>query len=179
MKIEEETAQRLVLADPRRPVAAAIIFGITAFCFLVVAPAAVIQNGPFAGLVAVAGSFLPLALGLLVLRRSRAVFDGDRRMLEVRRAVFAKAKTWTVPFDEIEEVYLLRSNNGEGGPPGFLPYIATRGGSVQLTLAVYDRETADAALDAATRFLTNAGIPVQHREKPRNWALMKERPEDP
>lgn len=178
MEIAELTSRRLVLADGRKSVSAAIIFAIAALWLFIVVPVATMQNGVLAGVIAAAGTALPLALGLLILRRSRAVFDADRRTLQIHRALSSRAKPWTIPFDEIDELYLYRSSD-EGGPAGFQPFVRTAGGDVQLSLAVFDRETADAALDAATSFLTGAGVTVARREKPKVWPGMKSRPRDP
>ncbi|MEQ8822951.1 MAG: hypothetical protein RIC14_01105 [Filomicrobium sp.] len=178
MYIAERSSRRLVLADRHQGVGAGIIFSIAALWLFGVVPLSTIQNGILAGVIAAAGTALPLAWGLLILRRSRAVFDADRRTLQVHRALASRAKPWTIPFDEINELYLHRSSD-EGGPPGFQPFVRTAGGDVQLSLAVFDRETADTALDAAASFLTGAGVTVARREKPKVWPGMKSRPRDP
>ena len=54
----------------------------------------------------------------------------------------------------------------------------TRTGAVQLTMTAYDRKTADAALDAAARFLADAGVTVRRAEKPKRWGAMRYRPQD-
>lgn len=54
MEIEEGTLRRLVLADPRRRVAAGIILAIAAAWLFLGTPAAAEQNGPIIGLIAVA-----------------------------------------------------------------------------------------------------------------------------
>lgn len=178
MDIEEDTPRRLVLADPRRRVAAGIILAIAAAWLFLGTPLAAEQNGPIVGLIAAAFTALPVAWGLLMLRQSRATFDADRAIVHVRRALLPDPKGWTVPFDEIEELYLDLCGNQDGGPPGFQPFMMTRTGAVQLTMSVYNRETADAALDAAERFLADAGVPVRRAAKPKRWGAMRYRPQD-
>ena len=177
MQIEEEQPHRLVLTDPRRPIAASVLFAIAALWFLFVTPSAYQQNGLLTALVAAAGTALPLIWGILLLRRCNVILDGERGVAVVSRSMSPYAKRWTIPFDEISELYLHRSSDPEGGP-GYQPFIGTKQGTVQCTLTVYDQKTADAALDAAARFLSAAGVTVKRCEKPKTWHGWKDRPAD-
>ena len=178
LEIDKTAPRRLVLADPPRRRAAGVILAISAFWLLVVTPLATAQNGIVIGAIAAVGTLLPLGWGLLIMRRSFVIFDADRKVVEIDRALQPGAPGWTVPFDEIEELFLLISGSSEGGPPGFQPFMATRTGTVQFSLAVFDREAADAALDAAAAFLRDAGVKVRRAPKPRRMPTAQTRPRD-
>ncbi|MEO1198667.1 MAG: hypothetical protein AAFX39_05465 [Pseudomonadota bacterium] len=178
MEIQERTPQRLVIADPGTRWAAAIIFAVAAGWLVIVTPATTAQNGLVIGLISVLGAVLLVGWGLLLLRRSWVTLDADRRIVEVRRALSSSAKGWTIPFDEVEELYVLRSRDSEDGRPQFQPFISTSTGGVQLTLTVLTQETADTVIDDIARFLADAGVLAHRADKPRNWVQMTDRPRD-
>lgn len=176
MVIRTNTADRLVLRDPNRYVAGAVVLIIALLWLVLGVPAATEQNGWITGAIAAVATIIPLIFGLLLLSAGQVVFDADTRMAQIQRGFFSKNATWQVPFDEIDALYLGRSSDPDGGPPGFLLYLGTTKGDVQMSLAVYDRTTADAALDAAADLLTAAGVNVNRIQRPRTWPGMQERP---
>ncbi|MEM8813671.1 MAG: hypothetical protein AAGF59_13740 [Pseudomonadota bacterium] len=178
MMIEDESPERLSLVDPPRPIAAGIVLSIAAMWLLIVTPLIFAQNGLVVGLIAALGAALPVTWGFLLLRLSQVVLDGRRHIVEIRRRSSARTPKWSVPFQEIEQLFLHRSSGPDGGRPGFQPFLATKTGSVQLSPTVYDRETAEAALDAIERFLKQTGFEIPRANAPRFLPFAPNRPQD-
>ncbi len=175
MQVTTDSEDVLVLEDPSRRVAGGIIIAMGVLWLIVVVPLAVQQNGIFVGLIMLPGAGLIGVWGILILRRSRAVFDAQKRRLDVKLGT-SRVVDWIVPFEDLEEFYLLRSQADDGGPESFLPFVGTPQGDVQLTSIVLDRDAAEAARDAAVAFLRRHGVDITAPAKPRNWPGWTTRP---
>ncbi len=175
MQIKVERDDLLILQDPSRRIAGWGILAVSLVWLIIVVPLAIAQNGILAGLIGVIGSGMFALWAVLILRRSQALFDAKSCCLQVRRGGSGSAK-WTIPFDEIEQVYLLRSQGDDGGPPGFLLNVGTSKGDVQLSLTVLARPDADAALDAAASFLKRHNVHFTVPPKPKRWPARVTRP---
>lgn len=177
MEIKVDTDDVLILEDPGRKVAGWAVIAIGVLWLLFIFPAAMRDNGLIVGSIALAGGGLIVGWGVLILRRSRVVFDARQRRVDVYRSQFGGVD-WAVPFQELEELYLLRSQSDEGGPPGFLLIVGTARGDVQLSLAVVGEEVAVPARDAMARFLARNDLDIAVPPKPKGILARVNRPLD-
>ncbi|MEL6168790.1 MAG: hypothetical protein AAFR35_08860 [Pseudomonadota bacterium] len=170
-----ETETTLTLSDPRRGVAGAIVLALAAVVAVVLTPAATAQSGLIGFLGSLLGAGLLAVWGILILSQAKATFDARTRLLTVDRGRRWKNRAWSAPWSEIRSLYLVRSSDPEGGRPGALMFVDTTSGSIQLSLTVFDPQSAETAITAAGRFLkendTAVSVETRLRQFPRKETL--------